>query len=732
MELVLFLFLAGAGMPAQSQAAVDPGMVVGRIYHIEGDLLRYIPDENDWVAVVNDAPFGREDTLYSGTTGKSELIVPNGTLIRTGNNTQIQFIALDQDLTQADVASGVGRFYNRGTNTVVKVTSPFGDVLAYSDTAFDFYVGENSVEVVALKGTVSFVHAETGTRYDVGAGASSILADQQQVSSGDGAADPGWDRWNASRDHFWTGKTRSRGRSAEYLPPDLRDQSYALEENGRWDKVNYDGSDRWFWRPTIVSVGWSPFTVGRWTDWYGDQTWIPAEPFGYVTHHYGNWIYAHDYWYWAPPVVSVRVGFPLLDIGYYWYPGRVSWIHTGIHLGWIPLAPQETYYSRRRWGGPHTVVVNNINITQININVRDYAYANHAVVINRNNFYGVNDYRKHRLAKVDRNMIINNYRGAPIVNNTVIKNYSAIKQRHNFSNMTVKGKPHNTVTGRIKRNQAVIQESRYEKASAVRERAKKIPEGSVNRKARIEAPRGVNYIVPAGEVNRPKSEIKLRKNEIRSKDTSRIRETPQTRQERITPERESPREWVRQPERAKPTAPAELEKGKQSAQPGEKQKIRQPTRPERMEQQGTVRHDGSMQRQERVTPKRESPRERLRQPERTKPAAPEELKKGKQVIEPGETQKVRQPAGPQQMEQQVPARSGHSLQRERGTPKRESLREKVLQPERAKPAVPAKLKKEKRAVEPAETKEIPAEDSDGRQDPSDSQDPKQTKPWRRP
>ena len=95
-----------------------------------------------------------------------------------------------------DVAAGVARFYNKGSDTVIKATSPFGYVLAYPGAVFDFYVGENSVEVVAVKGKVSFVHAATNARYDVSAGSPSILADQNQVSSGEGTVDPDWDRWN--------------------------------------------------------------------------------------------------------------------------------------------------------------------------------------------------------------------------------------------------------------------------------------------------------------------------------------------------------------------------------------------------------------------------------------------------------------------------------------------------------------------------------------------------------
>ena len=512
--LVCMLFASVAMVPSFS-AADAPAIEVGRVYYIEGDLLRYVPDEKDWVAVVRDAPFGTEDTLFSGSQGMAELIVPNGSWIRMGNSTQIQFIALDTDLSEMDVASGVARFYNKSSDTVTKATSPFGYVLAYPGTVFDFYVGDNSVEVVAVKGTVSFVHLATNAKYDVAAGSPSILADQNQVSSGEGTVDPDWDRWNALRENFWAAKASVRGRSVEYLPPSLRDESYALDENGSWESVPYEGTNRWFWRPR-VTVGWSPFTVGRWTDWYGDQTWIPAEPFGYITHHYGNWVYVRNYWYWAPPVVSVRAGLPLLDVGFFWYPGRVSWIHSGTYVGWVPLAPRETYYSYRNWGGPHTVVVNNVNITQININVRNYAYVNRAVVVNQNNFYGVNNYTKVRVTNINPTTIINNYRAAPVVNNTVINNYTTNKQRYNYTNVTAKEKPHNTVINRIQQNEAIIQKGRKENAAVLQQQVKSVKEGKVNREVRIEAPKGTNYIVPASEMNRPKSEIKLQQKEIKS------------------------------------------------------------------------------------------------------------------------------------------------------------------------------------------------------------------------
>jgi len=513
MVFMVFLFSVATALAAPSPAANAQAVVVGRVSYIEGDLLRYVPAENDWVAVVQDAPFGTGDTLFSGNQGMSELIVPNGSWVRTGNSTQVQFIALDADVSEMDVASGVARFYNKSSKAVVKVTSPFGYVLAYPGSIFDFYVGENSIELIAVKGNASFIHSSTQGRYDVAAGSPSLLADQSQVSSGEGVVDPNWDQWNRNRDDYWASKARVRGRSAEYLPPSLQDEAYTLEENGRWETVVYEGKERRFWRPTGVAAGWAPFTVGRWTEWEGDQTWVPAEPFGYVTHHYGNWVLVGDAWFWAPPVAAVRVGLPLLDIGFFWTPGRVSWIHSGSYVGWVPLAPSEPYYSHRHWGGRHDIVIT--KVTQVNISVRNYAYARHAVVVNQNNFYGVNNYRNVRVTNINQTTIINNYRAAPVINNTVINNYNTNRQRFNFTNAVVREKPHNTVISRIQQNEKVIRQGKRENAALIEQQVKKMPEGKINRQARIEQPKATNYIVPANQVNKPKSEVKLPQKEIK-------------------------------------------------------------------------------------------------------------------------------------------------------------------------------------------------------------------------
>ncbi|MBI5601824.1 MAG: hypothetical protein HY879_00555 [Deltaproteobacteria bacterium] len=711
------LCLALSALFPPFSAADEPATTVGRVYYIKGSLLRFIDAEQDWVAVVKDAPFTTGDTFYTGSQGRAELIVPNGTWVRMGKGTQMQFIALYSDLSETDVASGVARFYNKSSHTVVKSTCPFGYVLADPGAVFDFYVGENSVEVVALGGKVGFIHSATNARYEVSAGSSSILADRQLVVSGEGTVDPEWDRWNARRENFWAAKTSAGARSAEYLPHSLHYDAHALDENGTWENVYYQGQPCWVWRPIAIGPGWSPFTVGRWTDWYGDLTWIPAEPFGYLTHHYGNWIYLNHRWCWAPPVAVVSRGLPLLNVGFFWYPGRVSWIHHGTHVGWIPLSPHEPYYCHRNWGGPHTIVVNQVNITRIHVDVRNYTYVSQAIVVNRDHFFGVRTYRNVRVTDMNQNAIVSRYRAAPVINDTVITDYRDLRQRFNFTTARVNEKPHLTVINRIRQNERVIHEGRRENPVLLREQVKKIPEGRPDRLSRIEAPKAMNYLVPADQMNRPKSELRLPPREIkgRGEDPAATRiERPETRQpERSGPALQVQPAPVERPGRIAPPRPA------QPGQPPVTDKPEsQPSRPEqvRPERQRPVVPAPQLQ------PAPIERRERNISPKPVSPGQPPAA--GRPEPQPPRTEQVRpeqqRPAGPQPKPVEKPERITPPRPVPQGQPPAMSrplpppLRPEQPRPERLKPegaGKPAELQKTPEQTKPPRSQEQPQEKS---------------------
>ena len=451
--ILVTLTVVGTLLPSAPAAADDEaGILVGRIAHIEGKLLRYVEEGRDWVATVDDAPFGLEDALYSGEDSRAEFIMPNQTWLRVGENTQIQLIALNPDATTLDVASGLARLYNRSEDALVKVTTPFGYVVAPADTVFDLYVGDDSLEVIAVRGDVDFVHEATGSRYEVREGAPSIIADRRTTAQGNGTVESAWDDWNGQRDALWAQRLRNTGASADYLPEPIRDQAYALEENGRWERVYYDGEYRDMWRPTRVEPGWRPYTAGRWSVYYGDNCWIPDEPFGYLTHHYGAWIYvdAFDAWYWAPPVTRTIGRYPGITIRFGWYPGRVGWFHSGPRIGWVPLAPDEIYYGYRPWGH-RTVVVH--RTTVINISLPRYRYLDRAVIIPRDRLYRGQRYTPYVQPNIGRAAIVNTYRPAPVVDSTVLSNFNTDRGRFALSDVPVTRKPHASVLKRIDANQ---------------------------------------------------------------------------------------------------------------------------------------------------------------------------------------------------------------------------------------------------------------------------------------
>src|SRR5262249_16464338 len=409
-------------------------------------------------------------------------------------------------------ASGVARFDNLSTHGVIKATTPFGYVLAEPQSTFDLYVGDQSVEVIALKGNVAFVHAATNARYDVLPGGDSILANATQVGTGDGNLDAPWDDWNAERDRLWAQRSRAQGVTLRHVPPQLQDDAYALEENGRWERVYYQGEAHEFWRPTTVAATWQPFTVGRWTDWYGDQAWVPAEPFGYVTHHYGNWVMIDGLWYWAPPVATVSVGIgPRL--GSAWYPGRVAWIHSDVDVGWVRLAPTEVCYAHGVWGAGVGAVG---TVPTLSISSGSLAFAQAAVVVPQTAFYSVPTYTTVRVRNINHTTIINNFQPAPVVNNTVIHNYTQVTNKYNFTNVTVTQKPHSEVVTRIAHNQQVAaQQGATVNAASFKQTLATTQPAAPVMQATVPPPTATNKIVPANQVHVPANQMQFNPVEIK-------------------------------------------------------------------------------------------------------------------------------------------------------------------------------------------------------------------------
>lgn len=390
--------------------------VVGRITFMEKNVFRYLSDAKDWALAMVDVPVSDGDVLYSDAQGRSELTFPNDTKIRLNDKTKIQLDGVKGNSTSLFVNSGIARIQNGSADNVVKVDTPYGQVLSKQPGAFDVYVGDASVAVTAFKAPLQFVDAK-GTQYDVKPDADSLLANEKTVVSTQRFLNSRWDSWNNERDkelEVW------EVNPSPYLPEQLKSDSKTLADNGAWEQVSYGGEPAHYWTPRNVAPDWSPFTVGQWTNWNGEQLWVPYERFGWVTHHHGGWIHHNSRWYWRPPPRGRWRHVP-------WYPARVAWVHSGRHIGWVPISPYEAYYGRRYWGPRSVVYHNNIR----HVEFRRYVNANRVIVVDKDRLYGVHRrYETTRDARVVKE-IVNNGRAAPVVTRDVVGTNT--KMEHHFA-----------------------------------------------------------------------------------------------------------------------------------------------------------------------------------------------------------------------------------------------------------------------------------------------------------
>ena len=93
--------------------------------------------------------------------------------------------------------------------------------------------------------------------------------------------------------------------------------------------------------PPTCARDWRPYTNGRWV-YTDDWGWYWAEAdaeasWGWVTNHYGRWVYDNDEWCWVP--------------GEEWGPAWVEWRRSNNNdvIGWAALPPDEVVAEYREF-----------------------------------------------------------------------------------------------------------------------------------------------------------------------------------------------------------------------------------------------------------------------------------------------------------------------------------------------------------------------------------------------
>jgi hypothetical protein len=312
---------------------------------VEGDVQIQPYDLPEWIPVSVNMPLRDGDRLWVPLSGRLEIQMIDGSYVRLDENTSLTIDRAERAASLFYLKQGQAyiNFNGRDRNDLT-IETPVASLIIHKRATFIMRLDAfERLEVSVIRGTV---YADSGFN------SSTIHAGKTLFISKDGYAEllpieppDYWERWNRDRDV----RLQERRYSYRYLPDELHVYAHDFDEHGTWI---YERTYGHVWRPQArLSVGWSPYRLGRWTWRGGDYVWISYEPWGWAPYHYGRWAFSVSIgWYWVPPVRG-KV---------YWSPGYVSWVYTPTYVAWVPLAPREIYYGYGYYG-PYSV---NINITK--------------------------------------------------------------------------------------------------------------------------------------------------------------------------------------------------------------------------------------------------------------------------------------------------------------------------------------------------------------------------------
>ena len=357
------LLAAGAVVPAHAQDPDDLKRSVARISLMDGEVSVRRGDSGEWVAGVINAPLLTDDRIASGANSRAEVQLDSANILRIGANSEIHLAELEYGRYQLEVARGTVTFrVLRPSTASVELNTPSVSVRPAKEGTYRASVNDaGETEVTARAGDVE-VFTPKGSQW-VYAGqtmmARGTMQDPEFQMIGAIPSDD-WDRWNEARDRTLLQSSTSY----QYVPQGVYGAE-DLDSSGTWAYVAPYG---YCWRPTVVVADWAPYRNGRWVyeDWYG-WTWVSYDTWGWAPYHYGRWFFdARFGWNWYPGLMGVRHYWSPALVGFFGYGGVGVGFGFG-HVGWVPLAPYETF--RPWWGrGNAGVGLNrNVNITNINV-----------------------------------------------------------------------------------------------------------------------------------------------------------------------------------------------------------------------------------------------------------------------------------------------------------------------------------------------------------------------------
>lgn len=320
-------------------AWADPPGRVGRLGETRGTVWFYDAGQNEWVEAEHNRPLTTGDRLATDHGAHAEVRI-GSTTVRLAGDSQLQFTELDDDRMrlQLDEGAVAARVRNRESADQFEITTVDGRFQPLEPG--HYRVDRNSDNTAAM----------------VWGGALRFEASDSTLTMGRGQRAEFW-REGGTTHYSWAAPPED-GFADWALDADRRDERYAvnryvspemtgwedLDREGRWETHPEYGT---VWVPVHVVSGWAPYRYGHWT-WVQPWgwTWVDDAPWGFAPFHYGRWLWWGNRWCWTPGAYVARPVYA---------PALVAWVggpHVSVSVtvgsaplvGWVPLAPRETYY----------------------------------------------------------------------------------------------------------------------------------------------------------------------------------------------------------------------------------------------------------------------------------------------------------------------------------------------------------------------------------------------------
>jgi hypothetical protein len=356
----------------------EPGRGVARISLMNGDVSVRRGDSGDWVAAAVNAPLSVEDTVVTGANSSAEVQLDSANLIRLSSNAEVRLAELENQRYIVQVARGLVTFrVLRESDADVEISTPSVSVRPTEIGTYRIEVREDGDSEITVRSGNADIFTPRGSE-QLGAGKTMLArgsASDPEYRIVSAISGDEWDRWNENRDGYF-----ARTASYRYMDSSI----YGAEDLDDYGSWVYAAPYGYVWSPR-VAAGWAPYSYGQWSwmDYYG-WSWVSYDPWGWAPFHYGRWFYnGPTGWCWFPGAVHTRQ---------YWRPGLVAFFGFGNwsgwnvgagfgHVGWVPLAPYETYrpwYGRGMYSGYRNTtiidnsvhMVNNTNIVNVYKNAR--------------------------------------------------------------------------------------------------------------------------------------------------------------------------------------------------------------------------------------------------------------------------------------------------------------------------------------------------------------------------